>query len=35
MVNKKKWTEQKKISKNIKIKKYRDIYDNILKTYGI
>jgi len=35
MVNKKKWTEQKKIPKNIKIKKYRDIYDNILKNYGI
>ena len=35
MANKKKWTKQKKIPKNINIKKYRDIYDNILKNYGI
>ena len=35
IVNKKKWVQQKKMPANINIKKYRNIYDNILKNHGI
>jgi hypothetical protein len=33
--NKKNWIKKKSIFKNINIKDYRDIYDNILKNNGI